>query len=222
MVTSTISQTQHHRVSLNSQFCPTFGTLTADACPSMLTNPPPPPPPFNSPCAVSAPVHSNILLIISLSSVNNFRFIHSCSTHVSLAHVITGLIIHQRYFNLVFFDTNLLLNTFWLAQYVLLPRATLSLISSSTELSPFRIDPKYLQDFACSKYLQSILYHSDHFLSLNILNIPVLPHLQIIQNVLNDLPTSEKYELVAVLLLLLSVYHQNRQNTVLKCRYIAS
>ena len=124
----------------------------------------------------------NILLIF-LPVTNNFRFTDSFSTHVSLEYVITGLTFRQN-FNLAFFDINLLLNIFRLAWYTLMSRGILSLTSSSIELSPFTTDPKHLQEFilvlnSCSLYL----YHSDHFQSLNILNIQLLGHLQLIQNV---------------------------------------
>jgi hypothetical protein len=54
---------------------------------------------------------TNILLNIFLSGTNNIRFTDYVSTHVSPEYVITGLKF-QYNFNLVFFDTNLLLNTF--------------------------------------------------------------------------------------------------------------
>jgi len=85
-----------------------------------------------------------MLLNIFLSVINNFCFTDSFSTHVLLAHVITGLIIVQYNCNLAFFDNNLLANIFGLAQLVLPPTAILSLISSAIELSPFTTDQRYL------------------------------------------------------------------------------
>jgi hypothetical protein len=54
----------------------------------------------------------NILLNIFLSIIDDFHFIDSFSTHISLAYVITVLIIAQYNFNLAFFDTSKLLHIF--------------------------------------------------------------------------------------------------------------
>jgi hypothetical protein len=93
----------------------------------------------------------HLYINIFLAVINNFHFIDSFSTCVALAYVITALIIIQYNFNLVFFKINSFLNIFLLTQEASLPRAILSLISSSMELYQFQIDPRYLQDFTCSK-----------------------------------------------------------------------
>jgi len=55
-------------------------------------------------------VGPNNLFNVFLLIINNFRFKdYLRSTHVLLAYFITGLIIVQYYFNLVFIDTKLFL-----------------------------------------------------------------------------------------------------------------
>ena len=55
-----------------------------------------------------------------------------------------GLITVPYKCNFEYMVTNLLLKNFWFAWYALLPRAILSLISSSIELLSFMMDPNYL------------------------------------------------------------------------------
>ena len=66
-------------------------------------------------------------------------------------------------------------------------------ISSSVELCPFRMDPRYLKDFSCSKSLESIstsfrpIFFFEHLFSFFV-------HLQLIQNVLPDFSIFEMYQ----------------------------
>jgi len=85
----------------------------------------------------------NILFNIFLSD-NNFHFTDSFSTHVSLTYVIAGLTVVQQNFNLVFFDTNLLLNIFFIGVVSFNAQSKFSLISYSMEFSPLTTDPLYL------------------------------------------------------------------------------
>jgi len=69
-------------------------------------------------------------LFVFLSSF----FMVSFNTHVSEAYVIIGLITVLYNFNFDCLVTNLLLKNFGFAYYAFVPRAILSLISSSIEL----------------------------------------------------------------------------------------
>jgi len=54
------------------------------------------------------------------------------------------LLFYTYNFNFEYLVTNLLLKNFWFVWYALIPRAILSLISSSIELLSFMMDPRYL------------------------------------------------------------------------------
>jgi len=64
--------------------------------------------------------------------------------------VTTGLITEKYNFSFAVLDMSLLRNIFLFAKNALFPRAVLSFISSSTELSVFAGDPRYLNDLTCS------------------------------------------------------------------------
>ena len=85
----------------------------------------------------------------------------SFNTHVSEAQVTIGLITVLYNFNFDCLVTNLLLKNFRFSKYAFVPRAILSLISSSIELLAFITDPKYLYCWTWS--ICKLLMFGSHF-----------------------------------------------------------
>ena len=77
----------------------------------------------------------------------------SFSTRVSQAYVTTGLTNVWYTRSLDFFVNSLLLKRFLFAWNALFPKEILPFIYSSIELFPFTIDPRYLNDLTCSRWV---------------------------------------------------------------------
>ena len=130
-------------------------------------------------------------------------------THIK----IKGHIIVQYDLKFAFFDNNLLLNIFNWHNFTAQGNAFFNFffygIISICNWSEIFIGNDLLQIFRVDIYTTQTNFFFEYMKYL------VFVHLQLIQNVLIDFLIFEKYQVVSALFLYLSVYHQQKKNTVL-------
>jgi hypothetical protein len=89
-------------------------------------------------------------IVCQVGYLQRLLIIVSFNIHILHAYVTTGLITEKYNFSFAILDMSLLWNIFLFAKKASFPRAVLSFISSSIELSVFTVDPSYLNDLTCS------------------------------------------------------------------------